>query len=123
MKEYPRKLRVGTQLQMELAVLIRDCLSDPRVKGVTVTGVEVASDLRNANVSVSLLGDDQQLKDAIKGLNGASGKLRHELGSRLKLRSVPSLHFSPDLALREGDRISALIRTAVADDERHSDDH
>lgn len=121
MKEYPRKLRVGNQLQAELAILIRDCLSDPRVQGVTVTAVEVATDLRNANVSVSLLGDDQKLKDAVKGLNGAAGKLRHELGSRLKLRSIPSLHFSPDMALREGDRISALIRSAVADDERHGD--
>lgn len=119
MKEYPRKVRVGTQLQAELAVLIRDQLADPRVRGVTVTSVTVAADLRNARVSVSLLGDDQQLKEAVKGLNHAAGKLRHELGERLSLRSVPALHFSPDLALREGDRISALIRNAIADDERN----
>lgn len=121
MREYPRKLRVGTQLQAELATLIR-VLSDPRVQGVTVTGVDVAPDLRNARVSVSLLGDDQRLRDAVKGLNHASGKLRHELGVRLRLRSIPALHFSPDIALREGDRISALIRSAVADDQRHSSD-
>lgn len=119
MREYPRKLRIGTQLQAELAMVIRG-LSDPRVQGVTVTGVDVAPDMRNARVSVSLLGDDQRLRDAIKGLNHAAGKLRHELGERLRLRAIPVLHFAPDLALREGDRISALIRSAVADDERHS---
>lgn len=121
MKEYARKLRIGPQLQAELAILIRG-LSDPRVQGVTVTGVDVAPDLRNAKVSVSLLGDDQRLREAVKGLNHASGKLRHALGEKLRLRTIPSLHFSPDLILREGDRISALIRSAVADDESHSKD-
>jgi ribosome-binding factor A len=118
MREYPRKLRINTQLQGELAALIRGELSDPRVVGVTVTGVDVSPDLRNARVTVSLLGDDQRLKEALKGLAHAAGKLRHELGERLSLRYVPQLHFTADLALREGDRISALIRTAV-----RSDDH
>ncbi|HEX4895361.1 MAG TPA: 30S ribosome-binding factor RbfA [Solimonas sp.] len=119
MKEYPRKLRINTQLQAELAALIRDELSDPRVKGVTVTGVDVSPDMRNARVTVSSLGSDAELAEAIKGLKHAAGKLRHELGERLKLRYMPQLHFTPDLALREGDRISALIRKAVADDENH----
>lgn len=117
MKEYPRKLRLNTQLQSELALLIRDELSDPRVAGVTVTKVDVSPDLRNARVHVSLLGGDEQLGEALKGLNHAAGKLRHALGERLRLRYVPQLHFAADLALREGDRISALIRAAVRSDE------
>ena len=120
MKEYPRKLRINTQLQGELAALIRDELSDPRVVGITVTGVDVSPDLRNARVTVSLLGDDQRLKEALKGLAHASGKLRHELGERLSLRYVPHLHFTADVALREGDRISALIRDAVRSDDKNS---
>ncbi|NKF22642.1 30S ribosome-binding factor RbfA [Solimonas marina] len=121
MKEYPRKLRINTQLQGELAMLIRGELSDPRVAGVTVTKVDVSPDLRNARVSVSLLGSDEQLKDALKGLRQATGKLRHELGRRLSLRYVPQLNFAADVAMREGDRISALIRDAVRDDEQHHD--
>ncbi|WP_020648310.1 MULTISPECIES: 30S ribosome-binding factor RbfA [Solimonas] len=121
MKEYPRKLRLNTQLQSELALLIRNELSDPRVAGVTVTRVDVSPDLRNARVSVSLLGSDEQLKDAIKGLAHAAGKLRHELGERLSVRYVPQLHFTADLAMREGDRISALIRDAVRRDEHHGE--
>lgn len=116
MKEYPRTARINAQLQSELASLIRTELSDPRVAGVTVTGVDVSPDLRNARVSVSLLGSDETLKDAIKGLTRAEGKLRHELGERLSLRCVPQLHFSADTALREGDRISALIGAAMRND-------
>jgi len=117
MREYPRKLRINTQLQGELAALIRGELSDPRVAGVTITKVDVSPDLRNARISVSLLGSDDQLKDALKGLNHAAGKLRYELGERLRLRYVPQLHFAADIALREGDRISALIRAAVRSDD------
>jgi ribosome-binding factor A len=117
MREYPRKLRINTQLQGELAALIRGELSDPRVAGVTTSKVDVSPDLRNARISVSLLGSDEQLKDALKGLNHAAGKLRFDLGKRLQLRHVPQLHFAADLALREGDRISALIRAAVRSDD------
>ncbi|NGY06146.1 30S ribosome-binding factor RbfA [Solimonas terrae] len=122
MREYPRTLRINTQLQGELSTLIRGELSDPRVLGVTITKVDVSPDLRNARISVSLLGSDEQLKDALKGLNHAAGKLRYELGERLRLRHVPQLHFAADTALREGDRISALIRAAVRSDDNGEGD-
>lgn len=121
-KEYPRKLRVNTQLQAELARLIRSELSDPRVAGVTVTGVNVAPDMRQARVTVSLLGPDEQLKEAVAGLNRAAGKLRHGLAECMRLRTVPALHFVADTILREGDRVSGLIRNAVAEDQRHAED-
>ena len=119
MKEYPRKLRVNTQLQAELATLIRGELSDPRVAGVTVTGVDISPDLRNARVTISSLGSDAELQEALRGLKHAAGKLRHGLGERLSLRVVPQLHFAVDVAMREGDRISAMIRDAVEQDRQH----
>lgn len=121
MKEYPRKLRIGAQLHGELAALVRNELSDPRVAGVTVTAVDVSPDLRNARVLVSLLGDDRKLADAVDGLNHAAGHLRGALGKRLTLRYVPQLRFVADVALREGDRINALIRDAVRRDAEHHD--
>jgi ribosome-binding factor A len=120
-REFARKLRLNAQFQQELALLIRNGLGDPRVAGVTVTAVDVAPDLRNATVRVSLLGTDEQLKQALDGLTHAAGHLRRALGSRLQLRLVPQLRFVADTALREGDRIGALIKAAVADDERHAD--
>lgn len=119
-REFSRKLRVNAQLQQELAAIIRDDLGDPRVAGVTVTAVDVSPDLRNATVKVSLLGPDEQLAAAIKGLTHAAGKLRHDIGQRLQLRVLPNLRFVPDRALREGDRIGGLIRKAVAEDAKHS---
>lgn len=121
-KEYSRKVRIGTQLQQELYVLIRDELRDPRVAGITVTEVDASPDMRNATVKVSLLGSDEKLAEAIKGLNRASGKLRHDLSGRLQMRYVPALRFVADRALREGDRVAGLIHQALAADQAHSKD-
>ena len=115
-REFSRTLRLNAQLQRELSELIRDELTDPRVARVSVTQVDVSPDLRNARVSISLLGADDKLTAAVKALNGASAKLRYALSKRLRLRQVPEPRFVADTALREGDRIGALIREATAAD-------
>lgn len=120
MKEYPRKLRINTQLQRELSALIVETLTDPRVSGVTVTQVDVSPDLRNATVLVSSLGTDAELAAAAKALGGAVPLLRKGLGARLRMRYVPQLHFRPDTQVRQADRLSRLIRDAVASDEAHT---
>lgn len=120
MKEYSRKVRLNTQLRTELAALIRSDLSDPRVLGVTVTEVDISPDLRNAKVSVSLLGDDARLAEAVDGLNHAAGRLRRALGVNLRLRYTPNLRFVPDVGLRQSDRLNSLIRDAVRRDAERS---
>ncbi|HKY93023.1 MAG TPA: 30S ribosome-binding factor RbfA, partial [Nevskiaceae bacterium] len=116
------KLRLNTQLQRELDELIRETLTDPRLKLVSITRVDVAPDMRNATVMVSQLGTDEQLAAAVKALSGAAGKLRHDLGRRLHVRSIPTLHFRADGALREGDRVSGLIKNAVLEDRKNAED-
>jgi ribosome-binding factor A len=115
-KEFSRTLRLNAQLQRELSALIREELTDPRVTRVSVTQVSVSPDMRNARISVSLLGSDAELAAAVKALNGAGSLLRRGLGKALQLRYVPALSFVADAALREGDRIGALIREATASD-------
>ena len=115
-KEYPRKLRVNTQIQRELADLVRDEIKDPRVKGATITKVDVSPDLRQARVYVSQLAIEAHPEGAVAALKHAAGHLRHELGRRLKMRFIPQLHFVVDRALAEGDHISKLIREAVTED-------
>ncbi|MDI3258851.1 MAG: 30S ribosome-binding factor RbfA, partial [Sinobacteraceae bacterium] len=118
-----RSARLNTQLQQELSALLRqDVLRDPRLYQaiLTITAVEVSPDLGNARVRVSWLGEDRRLEECVAALNHATGKLRHELGLRLRLRHVPTLRFVADTALREGDRIGGLIRAAVQEDRQHA---
>jgi len=122
-RDYPRAARFKTELRAVLSEILRaDVIRDPRVAGagLTVTSVDVTPDLANAHVWVSSLSDDDKLAEAVKGLNHAAGKLRHEVGQRIQVRHLPLLRFTADQATREGDRLTALIRTAVAEDHEHA---
>lgn len=122
-RDYPRAARFNTELRAVLTEILRaDVIRDPRVAGagLTVTSVDVTPDLANAHVWVSSLVDDAKLAEAVKGLNHAAGKLRHEVGQRIQVRHLPLLRFTADQATREGDRITALIRTVVAEDREHA---
>lgn len=125
-KEYPRSRRVGEQLQRELAELVRDALRDPRVQGVTITGVDCANDLSHARVHFSLLEAtgpaDEAVKAAGKALNGAAGALHHELKRILRMRQIPSLSFHFDDSLQRGAALEALIHKALAEDALHPKD-
>ncbi len=122
-KEYPRSARLSAQLQQELSALLRgNCLRDPRLYGLdfTVTAVELAQDLSHAHVLVSSLVEQAELDGAVKALNHAAGKLRGELGRRLRLRYVPELSFKADQRLREAEKINRLLREAREEDRRHA---
>ena len=115
-KDFSRTLRVAEQIQRELADLIRGEVKDPRVGMVTLTGVEVASDYGHAKIFFTLLGDTAKVDAASEGLNHAGGFLRRELGRRIKLRTIPQLHFKFDESVERGMRLSRLIDAAVASD-------
>lgn len=117
-RDYSRTLRVAEQIQRELADLLRLEVKDPRIGMVTLTDVEVTADYGHAKVFFTLLGSTEQVAAAGAGLNHAAGFLRHELGQRIKLRSVPQLHFLYDESVERGVRLSRLIDEAVAADNR-----
>jgi ribosome-binding factor A len=118
-KEFSRAARIGDQIQRELAEIIRLELKDPRVTLVTITGVQVGSDLGLAQVYVSCLGSAEQREACMGGLNRGSGFLRRELGRRMKTRTVPQLRFVYDSSVERGSRLSRLIREAVESDAAH----
>ncbi len=118
-RDYQRSDRVGDQMQRELADLIRLEVKDPRVGMVTLSGVEVSRDLAHAKVFFTQLGGEEKGREAEQGLNNAAGYLRRELGARMRLRTVPQLRFVYDDTPERGARISALIDSAIAEDEAH----
>jgi len=112
-KEFSRTKRVEAQIQRELAQLIQFEVKDPRVGLVTVSAVEVSSDMAYAKVFVTTLGDEESIPEMLEGLNRAAGFLRRELGKRLTIRLTPELTFVYDASVTEGARMSALIDSLV----------
>ena len=117
-KEYSRSSRVAEQVQRELAELIRLELKDPRVGLVTITGVELTPDYAHAKIFYTTLADPSARQGIDAGLRRASGFLRRELGRRIRIHTLPELHFVFDESVERGDRLSRLIDEAVASDRK-----
>lgn len=121
-KDSSRPRRVAEQIQRELAELLRLEVKDPRIGMVTITDVEVTNDYSHAKIYFSLIGDEGRVKEALKGLQSAAGFLRSEISHRMKLRTMPQLHFVHDTSIERGIRLDKLIEAAVAEDARHPRD-
>lgn len=110
-QDFSRSQRVADQIARELGQLLIEAIDDPRVRGATVSQVEVSPDLRNAVVYVNLPADADE-DSAMKGLARASGLLRRELGARIRMKYLPALRFEHDPTLDRVDRIEQLLRDA-----------
>ncbi len=115
-----RNLRVAEQILQELASILMREMKDPRVVGVTITAVNVTTDLEHAKVWFTVYGNDPDV--ARKGLGSAAGFLRSELAHRMSLRTVPKLTFVYDASVERGAHLSELIDKAVAEDRKHHQD-
>ena len=89
---------------------------------VTVTQVEVSADMAHAKVYFTALTGREQRDAAVAALSRTAGFLRSQLSQRLKLFTVPQLHFVYDDSIESGMRLSQLIDEAVADDRKHPQD-
>ena len=103
--------RLEQEIQREVNDLLLKRIRDPRIEGVTVTGVEVTGDLQQAKVFYSVLSELASVnKKAAEGLDAATGLIRKELGSRLRIYKTPELKFVKDESIQYGNKIDDLIR-------------
>ncbi len=106
---YKRSERVSDMMRHEIADILMRKIKDPRIGFVTVTDVEVADDLKNANVFVSIFGGDKT--STLKGLKSACPFIRSELGRRMKMKFAPEILFKIDESLERGAHIMEILNT------------
>ena len=107
----PRSERVAEQLREEISGLMLRDMKDPRIRLASVSEVRVTSDLRQARVRISALGDDGERRAVVAAMQHAEGYLRAQLGDRLEnLRTIPRLHFELDESIAYSVRISSMLR-------------
>lgn len=121
MATFRRIDRVNQLLREELARLVRREVKDPRVRGVTITGVEATPDLAHATVYVRTLHDEDPVEEAILGLESAEGWLRRKLGKDLHIRRVPEFAFEADRTLEKARRIEELLDQVREEDDASDD--
>jgi len=110
MNDFKRATRVSEDVRVVLSNLLTEGLKDPDLGFVTITGVKMGDDLRQARVYVSIYGNDKVQQASLRALTRARSFLRHEVGQRLTLRHVPELSFFTDDSISHGARIESLLQ-------------
>lgn len=114
-----RIARASVTIQKELGELISNRLKDPRLPGmVSVTHVDLATDLSTARVFVSIHGGREERDLAIEALESAAGHLARELTSRMKIRRIPKLLFVADDLIERAEDMSGKIDRVLAEDRK-----
>ncbi|MDB6113240.1 MAG: rbfA [Lacunisphaera sp.] len=103
-----RLLRVNELLQREISAYLHTKYGSESV-AVTITGVEITGDLREAKVFYSVLGDAAAAKRAGKFLLSKRSEIRGAVAKNVIIRHVPLLAFIHDDHLPRTVRVEKLL--------------
>lgn len=106
-----RMVRVNELLKREIAEDLHRNFSgtDFDAAALTVTRVECAPDLRDANVYVSIFGHQYDRHEMIHTLNRRRQEIVRMMIKRVKLKYTPRLQFHLDESIEEGDNILTIL--------------
>ena len=104
-----RTERVDELLRQEIGSIVARDVADPRIGFATITSVETTPDLRHAKVWVSVIGQPSERDATVAALRRAMPFVRHELGTRLRIKRIPDLHVHLDDTAERGTRVLQLL--------------
>jgi len=108
-----RTQKAAQAIREVVSMAILTDLNDPRVQDVTVTYVEVAPDMRQAKVHVSVRGNETKQRLSLQGLRSAAGYLQAKLASRIETRYTPRLEFVLDLGVKKSIEMSQILERVL----------
>jgi ribosome-binding factor A len=108
-----RVLKAAQAIREVVSMAIIADLKDPRIKDVTVTLVEVAPDMRQAKVHVSVMGDDTKQGLCIRGLQSSAGYLQQKVGNRIDTRYTPRLQFVLDKGIQHALLVTRILEEVL----------
>ncbi len=108
--------KVASVIRNVVSDSIANHLSDPRISSfASVTWVDVAGDLQNASVHISVMGKPGDERKTLAGLQNAAGRIQSLLARRLKMRQCPRLTFVLDPSIKKSIETCLLIDEAMAE--------
>lgn len=110
-----RQLRVGEVIRQAVSeLLLRQEIYHPRLNdlSITVSGVRVSPDMKNATVYVTPLGQSLEVAEGVcKALNEKSGEIRRHVSKRIYMRFSPRLYFKPDESFENAGRVQEILNS------------
>jgi ribosome-binding factor A len=117
-----KNIRINEEVLRELSNIIRSEIKDPRIHPLTsVSGVEVAPDLKTCKAYISVLGTEEEQEKTVEGLKSAAGYIRRCLAKSLNLRNTPEIRFISDRSIAYGVEMSKKIDEIARSDARISE--
>lgn len=108
-----RTQQVAASIRAAVQMSITRGLNDPRIRGlVSVTKVQLAPDLSEAFIHVSVLPEEHSTL-TLRGLESAAGHIRTALRDSIRLRKTPRLVFRLDESLKKQAKLDAAIRSGL----------
>lgn len=92
--------------------ILRD-IQDPRVRGVTITYVEVSGDMQQAKIHVSIMGNEAKQNLCLKGLQNAAGFFQRKIADRIQTRYTPRVTFVLDQGVKKSILVSKLLKEVL----------
>jgi ribosome-binding factor A len=120
-KSFHRTDRISAQLRRDIGDLVHEAVREHGLPSVSVSDVEVTRDLAHAKIFVTVL-DPERAKEVVAALKDLAKEFRFQLGKRMRIRSLPELHFHYDDSVDRGERIEALLRDPAVADRDAKDD-
>lgn len=113
-----RLLKAAEAIREVVSMAILTEIRDPRVQNVTVTGVEVAPDMKSATVSVSVMGDEGRQHLCLRGLQSSAGFLQSQIAKRIDTRYTPRLTFSLDTGVKKSLEVDRILHELALEREQ-----
>lgn len=117
-----RTLKAANAIRQVVGMTILTEIQDPRVKDVTVVGVEVSGDMQIAKVRVSVMGSEAKQKCCLQGLKSCAGFLQFKIAKRLDTRYIPHLQFILDQGVKNQLEITKILEKELRSKEIHGND-
>ncbi|MEI6092613.1 MAG: 30S ribosome-binding factor RbfA [bacterium] len=108
-RSYTRSTRIADLIKQEVANMFLNDVSDPRVKGITITDVRIGDDLKLAKIYY-VSSEKQEDELTVEGLSKVRGFIRRELAKRIDFRRVPEIEFDYDHVFEQGMKMENLLR-------------
>lgn len=101
--------KITEAIKQEVSIILHDQLKDPRLGFITITGVELSQDYRNAKISYSVLGKGEDYKKTEQALESALGFIRGLISKRISLKFSPEIIFRQDQSNEYSVRIQQVL--------------
>ena len=110
-----RPERVADIIREEISQIVGYELEDPRLTMVTVTDVRLSDNRRDAQVFVTVAGNEEEHQLALTALRHAAPYVRKQLSLSLNLPLTPEIHFVRDTVEEHGERVDRLLQELALD--------